>query len=132
MSRALVVIRGQADRARALDWCAKAPTGTRIEFKAGKRSLPQNSLFWARLGDIATQVEWHGMKLKTSDWKLIFMDALKGELRMVPNINGNGFVNLGRSSSDLTKDEMSDLIEIVGKFGAEHGVQFADDKGEAP
>ena len=96
MSRALIIIRGQADRARALSWCTKAPNGTRIEFKASKRTLPQNDRMWAMLGDIATQLPWHGLKLKAADWKLIFLDALKRELRMVPNIDGTGFVNLGR------------------------------------
>lgn len=78
------------------------------------------------LTDVATQVEWHGVKLAPDDWKLMFLDALKRELRMVPNLDGNGFVNLGRSSSDLSKDEMSDLFLLIEKFGAEHGVQFHD------
>jgi len=43
---------------------------------------------------------------------------------MVPNIDGSGFVNLGRSSSDLSKAEMTDLIEIIHAFGANHGVVF--------
>jgi hypothetical protein len=58
------------------------------------------------------------------DWKLLFLDSLKRELRMVPNLDGNGFVNLGRSSSDLSKGEMADLITIIEQFGANHGVVF--------
>ncbi len=46
---------------------------------------------------------------------------------MVPNLDGTGFVNLGRSSSDLSKSEMSDLIELIHAFGANHGVKFQDD-----
>lgn len=126
MSRALIVIRGQADRDRARAWCAKAPTGTRIQFTASKRSLPQNARFWAMLGDIARQVRWHGQRLRPDDFKLIFLDALKRELRIVPNLEGNGFVNLGRSSSDLSKSEMSDLMELMSEFGARHGVRFND------
>ena len=53
-------------------------------------------------------------------------DALKRELRIVPNIDGNGFVNLARSSSDLTKAEMSDLIELITEFGTRHSVRFGD------
>ena len=44
----------------------------------------------------------------------------------MPNLEGNGFVNLGRSSSDLTKSEMSDLIELIMAFGANHSVVFRD------
>ena len=130
MSRATIIVRGQAERLRAVDWCQKAPFGTRIEFKAAKRTIPQNDRMYAMLGEIATQIEWHGIKLKATDWKLIFLDALKRELRMVPNLDGTGFVNLGRSSSDLSKGEMSDLIELMFKFGAEHGVVFAKDEAE--
>ena|SRR3990167_2257223 len=126
MSRALIVIRGAADRARAVEWCTKAPNGTRIEFKASKRTLPQNDRFWAMLSDVAEQLEWHGIKIKAADWKLIFLDALKREIRMVPNIDGTGFVNLGRSSSDLSKSEMGDLMELMAAFGAAHGVTFHD------
>ena|SRR5690606_33079940 len=131
MSRALVILNGPADRQKVANWAMKLPNGTRVEFKEAKRTSDQNARFWAMLTDVATQLTWHGQKLSTDDWKLIFLDALKRELRMVPNITGNGFVNLGRSSSDLTKAEFSDLIEIILAFGAEHGVQFQDDKEAA-
>jgi hypothetical protein len=128
MSRALITVKGSAERERAAKWAMQAPFGTRIEFKATKRTIPQNDRMWAMLTDVATQVVWHGKKLKPDDWKLVFLDALKRELRIVPNIDGNGFVNLGRSSSDLTKNEMSDLMEIIMAFGAQHGVQFQEEK----
>ncbi len=126
MSRALITLRDDGDRARANRWVAQAPAGTRLEFKQVKRSLPQNDRLWAMLTDIATQLSWHGQKMPPDDWKLVFMDALKRELRIVPNLDGTGFVNLGRSSSDLSKAEMSDLFEIISAFGAEHGVVFHD------
>lgn len=126
MSRALITIHGAADRERASKWIAQAPVGTRVELKAAKRSLDQNSRMWAMLTDVATQLPWHGTKLRPDDWKLIFMDALKRELRIVPNIDGTGFVNLGRSSSDLSKGEMSELIELIAAFGAQHSVLFHD------
>ena len=131
MSRALVTIKGAADRARIATWASKAPFGTRVEFKQTKRSLPQNDRMWAMLTDIARQLPWHGQKLAPDDWKLVFLDALKREVRFVPALDGTGFVNLGRSSSDLSKGEMSDLIEIIAAFGASHGVSFGDDQEQA-
>lgn len=124
--RYLIPIASDADRAKAANWATKAPAGTRIEFKAPKRSLPQNDRMWAMLTDIATQLPWHGIKLSPDDWKLIFLDSLKRELRMVPNIDGSGFVNLGRSSSDLSKSEMTDMIDLMHAFGANHNVVFHD------
>lgn len=124
MGRALVTLRNKADRERASRWIDKAPFGTRVEFKASKRSLPQNDRMWAMLTDVAMQLNWHGISLTPDDWKLVFLDALKREARFVPNIDGAGFVNLGRSSSDLSKEEMSELIELILAFGAQHGVKF--------
>lgn len=122
MTRATVVLRSAAERERAAKWAMTAPSGTRVEFKQVKRSLPQNDRMWACLTDIAQQVDWHGVKLTPDDWKLLFLDALKRELRIVPNLDGNGFVNLGRSSSDLSKQEFADLLELIQAFAAEKGV----------
>lgn len=102
-----------------------------MEMKAPRRSLPQNDRLHAMLTDLSRAVLWHGVKLSVDDWKLLFLDALKRELRTIPNLEGNGFVNLGRRTSDLTVSEMSDLIELVFKFGTEHGVVFQDDRRAA-
>lgn len=126
MSRAVVVINGSQDRYKAAQWVLAAPFGTRIEFKRSKRSLPQNARMWAMLTDVASQITWHGQKLSPDDWKLLFLDALKREVRIVPAIDNRGFVNLGRSSSDLSKSEMGDLMELIAAFGTEHGVTFKD------
>jgi len=131
MGRALLVMNTAADRQKAVAWIMKAPWGTRVEFKASKRTLPQNDRMWAMLTDVAEQLTWHGIRLTPDDWKLVFLEALNREVRMVPNLEGNGFVNLGRSSSDLSKEEMTDLIEIIFAFGAEHGVVFHEPEARA-
>lgn len=127
MTRYLVTLRSTVDRQRATRLVDAAPFGSRIEVKAAKRSIPQNDRMWAMLTEFSEQLKWHGQRLRPDDWKLMFLDALKRELRMVPNLDDTGFVNLGRSSSDLTKSEMTDLIELMFEFGARHGVVFQDD-----
>lgn len=131
MSRALLILDSPAARIKATAWVHKAPAGTRLEFKASKRSLPQNDRMWAMLTDIARHLPWHGVVLKPDDWKLIFLDGLKREVRAVPNLDGTGFVNIGRSSSDLSKSEMADLITLIEAFGAERGVVFHDQQERA-
>lgn len=131
MGSATLIIANEAAREKAARWVANVPFMTRLIFKSSKRTLPQNDRMWAMLTDVSTQVLWHGLRLDTEDWKLLFLDALKRELRMVPNIDGTGFVPLGRSSSDLTIDEMTDLITIIERFGANHSVVFHDPKDEA-
>jgi len=124
MSRATLVLINDEIRERALNWIRKAPKGTRVEFKAPKRTLPQNDRMWAMLTDVATQLDWHGIKMSPHHWKLLFLDALGVELRLIPNLNGDGFVNIGGSSSDLGVEEMSDLMQLIEAFGANHGVVF--------
>jgi hypothetical protein len=126
MTRQLFVRYNDTMRAKAAAVIANAPKETRVEVKLPKRTLRQNALLWACLTDLSEQVMWHGIKLSADDWKLIMLDGLKTELRLVPNINGTGFVNLGRSSSDLTVAEMADLITLIHAFGANHGVVFHD------
>ena len=126
MSRAIVTINREYDRMRAANWINTAPIGTRIEFKASKRSVPQNDRMWAMLTDVAKQLAHHGEQLTTNQWKLLFLDALGRESKTVPALDGKGIVSLGTSSSDLSKEEMSDLIEFIAEFGARHGVKFND------
>lgn len=128
MSRATVILNSRADREKVCRWAMGVAPGTRVEFKEAKRTTDQNSRFWAMLTEVSQQVSWHGQRLTPDDWKLVFLDALKREMRIVPNIDGNGFVNLGQSSSDLSKGEFSDLIEIIIAFGAQHGVVFSHDE----
>lgn len=131
MSRATVIINSQFDREKVARWALGVPFGTRVEFKEVKRSLHQNDRMWAMLTDIAQQVTHHGVRLTTEDWKLVFLDALKREMRIVPNLDGTGFVNLSKSSSDLSKSEMTDLIELMFAFGTKHDVVFHDQKEQA-
>jgi hypothetical protein len=126
MSRAVLILTDRATRERAASWCIRAPAGCRVEFKEAKRTTDQNARMWAMLTDVARQVDHHGLKLSADDWKLIFMAGLNQEMRLVPNIEGTGFVNLGRSSSDLSKAEMGDLMTLIEAFGAARGVEFHD------
>lgn len=130
MSRAVIVVNGSADRNRAAAWSMKAPAGTRIEFKAAKRSLEQNARMWAMLTDIATQKEHAGRRYTPDQWKVIFMHACGREVQFIPSLDGATFIPWGQSSSDLSKQEMTDLIEFMFAWGAENGVVFHDPTAE--
>ena len=126
MSRAVFVLCNDQIRNKAIQRIRSAAKDTRVSFAEPKRSVEANAKMWAMLTDIASQKAWHGLRLSAEDWKTLFMDALDREARLVPNLDGNGFVNLGRSSSDLSKAEFSDLIEIISAWGAANGVVFHD------
>lgn len=122
MGRALLILDGPTPRRKAHDWIDKAPTGTRVEFRASQRTIPQNDRLHAMLTVLAENLTWHGQKLDVDDWKLVFMDAMNREVRAVPSLDGRGFVNLGHRTSRLTKDEFTELMDLIEAFAAQHGV----------
>lgn len=124
MGRATIILNTPQAKATATTWIAKAPPETVATFKRNKRSIPQNDRMWAMLTEVSEQVMWHGLWLDSEDWKKIFMKGLKRELRLVPDLDGTGFVDLSNSTSDLTKEEHSGLMELISAFGAQHGVTF--------
>lgn len=95
-----------------------------VTVRKEKRSNEQNRLLWAALTDIANQVEWYGEKLTPEDWKTMLTASLRKQ-KAVPGIEG-GFVVLGLSTSKMTKEEMSELLELALAFGADKGVKFND------
>ncbi len=125
MGRALLVIDGPRSREKAIDWIRRCKDGTRITFQASKRTLPQNSRIHAMITEIASQVKYHGQSLSIADWKILFLDALKREVRMVASLDGTNFVPLGRSTADLSKSEASDLMELIAAWAAQRGIVFS-------
>lgn len=130
MTRAIIVVTGSGDRERAAKWAKAAPYGTRISFRTGRRSLPQNDRLWAMLTAVSLQVDWYGRKLKPDEWKDVFTASLRRQV-VVPSIEGDSFVALGHSTSAMSKQELSDLMDLIAAFGAEHGVKFGDDNADA-
>jgi hypothetical protein len=131
VSRHLITLYSPADRARAVRYIAAAPDGTRVELKAAKRTLDQNAKFWAMLTEVAVQKVHADRKYPPHVWKALFIHGLGREAQLVPSLDNGTLVNLGHSSSDLSKEEMSQLIEFIYAWGAQNGVQFNDPIGAA-
>lgn len=110
-------------RQGAIQAVKDAPDGWVVRVTEPTRSLEANAALWAMLNDISEQVIWHGRKLDSESWKHIFTSSLK-KMDIVPNLDGTGFVALGLSTSKMTKSEMSNLLELIQAFGAQHNVKF--------
>ena len=93
-----------------------------VEIKPETRTLAQNARLWAMLTDVSKQVSWYGRKLSQEEWKHVFTASLSKQ-DVVPGIDG-GFVVLGKSTSKMTKHEMSELQHLIEAFGAQQGVRF--------
>jgi NinB protein len=128
-NRATLYLMNDAIRQRAVKWIMISPKGTRVDFRSGDtRTEEQSRKMHAMLTDVSRQHLWHGARLNKDQWKLLFLDALGRELELVPNLAGDGFVPIGRSSRDLTIAEMSDMIELMYAWGANlaHPVRWTD------
>lgn len=125
MSRELVQIKTKADREKIARWAAGVPDGTTVEFRSPRRTLDQNALLWSLLSQISKQVDWYGQKLTSEDWKDVLTASLR-RARVVPGIDPGTFVPLGMRTSQMTKEELNMLIELIYAFGAEHNVKFRE------
>lgn len=125
MSRAVLVLASDKQRQMAHRWIDQAADDTRIEFKGKQRSKDQNALFWVWLTDIARQYRHHGQKLTPDDYRLIFLDALKREVRRVPALDGRGWVDLSKSSSDLSVEEFADLLTLIEAWAAQNSIALS-------
>lgn len=125
MSEQTVILGRNRDKAhRLLD---SAPAGSVVVFKPPRRTLDQNSLLWARLSDIS-RAKPEGRELTPDVWKSLFLHALDHAQRFEMALDGKGMVPVGFRSSRLSKEQFSDLLEMIGEYGARHGVQWSFDE----
>lgn len=122
MTRHLLTIYSAEDRDRAMKYIRCCPAGTRVEVKAIKRSLPQNDLMWAMLTDVSAQAEHNGRKYTPDAWKVIFLHAIGREVQFIPALDGSTFIPWGQSSSDLSRQEMTALIDFIDAWCAQNGI----------
>ena len=104
----------------------EAPEGYCVEVKPIKRTLEQNSKLHALLTDIAVTVEWAGQRRDVETWKRLLTAAwcrARGEpIEMLPALDGNGVDIVFRRTSELTKNEMIELIEYIMAWAIDHDI----------
>ena len=97
-----------------------------VVIKPETRSLAQNNLMWSCLTDLSTQLQWCGKKITPEGWKDFITAHIDGQ-DIVPNMDGTGFVTIGRgkSTSQMTIAEMTEVIERCHAFGTLQGVNWS-------
>jgi hypothetical protein len=118
-------------RENAAKACMTAPDGYIVKISEPTRNLEQNAMMWALLADIANQVLWHGIKLSAEEYKDLLSAGLV-KSKVVPNIEGNGFVILGQRTSKMGKKQFAELITLIQAFGDEHGVEWSEAPSDVP
>lgn len=102
-----------------------------VDVKLESRSIEQNSMFHAIISQIAVQAEHAGSKWDAESWKRLLVDAYfaeKGERvgRVVPNLTGDGIVQLGEQTRKFNKLQASEFTEFCLAWAATSGVTIND------
>jgi hypothetical protein len=130
MSSAHIFYRGflraspHVSRANAVKAIWSAPNDLEVIIQHPKRSDAASRKMHSLIGDLVSQgVKWHGRTMTTEDWKDFFASAVLRAKRLeentIPGLDG-GFVVLGIHTSDMDRSEMSQTIELIYMFGAQH------------
>lgn len=100
------------------------------------KSRDQEAKYHAMFADIAKQCTFMGQKWSSDDWKRLLVDAFARAMqqagtplrhggRIVPSLDGGGFVQLGVQTRKFLKAEASEFIEYLHAWGAEQGVRWS-------
>ncbi len=92
------------------------------------RTLDQSAKLWAISADIAKSgIEWGGLKLSKNNWFRLLVASIYGQ-KMVPALDGNGFVFVDARTSRMTKEQISEVIAFAESWAVSHGVELSDEQ----
>lgn len=118
----------------------RAEQGMVVTLRKPNRTLDQNAKFHALCDDIAkARPEYAGIRMDADDWKALLIlshaTATKGEggkLRLVPNLEGEGYVQLRESSAKMSVARSSSLIEYTLTWATKQGIDLRSRAEDEP
>jgi hypothetical protein len=100
-----------------------------LEIKESGKSRDQEEKYHAMIGEIAKQAEHFGSKWDAESWKRLLVDQFCKDIGIktgvvIPNLSGDGIVQLGMQTRKFTKEQASEFVEWLNAWGAEHGITY--------
>jgi len=100
-----------------------------LEIKDAAKSRDQEEKYHAMIGEIAKQAQHLGAKWDSESWKRLLVDQFCKDNGLktgavIPNLAGDGIVQLGMQTRNFTKEQASEFVEWLHAWGAEHGVTY--------
>lgn len=124
-----IALSSQYARERAHGLIDRAPAGYVVTIAEPKRTGEQNDLFWQMLTDISVTKPM-GQRYTPEEWKPRIMHACGWEVQFLPGILDGHPFPVGFRSSQLSKRQMSALIDWMQAWGDEQGVHWTHHKNE--
>ena len=100
-----------------------------LEIKESGKTRDQEEKYHAMIGEIAKQAEHFGSKWDAESWKRLLVDQFCKDIGIktgvvIPNLSGDGIVQLGMQTRKFTKEQASEFVEWLNAWGAEHGITY--------
>ena len=100
-----------------------------LEIKEANKSREQEEKYHAMIGEIAKQAQHLGSKWDAESWKRLLVDQFcrDNDIKtgvVIPNLSGDGIVQLGFQTRKFTKEQASEFVEWLHAWGAENGVTY--------
>jgi hypothetical protein len=101
-----------------------------VEVQLESRSVDQNALIHSIINQIAKQARHLGSTWDAESWKRLLVDAYTKEQwsassgQVIPNLTGDGIVQLGLQTRKFTKAQASEFSEWLMAWCAENGVEI--------
>ena len=100
-----------------------------MEIKDAAKSREQEEKYHAMIGEIAKQAQHLGSKWDAESWKRLLVDQFCKDSgiktgAVIPNLAGDGIIQLGMQTRKFTKEQASEFVEWLYAWGAENGVTF--------
>lgn len=112
-------------RTRAAQAIHRVPDDWVVTIAPPTRTLDQNAKMHAMIADVMRQVDTD-RQWTADEWKDRFLHALGKEMNFLPDLDGRAFFPRGYRSSQLSKADFADLVEIIYAFGARHNVRWSE------
>lgn len=91
------------------------------------RTQDQNALYHSIINQVAKQAQHLGSTWDAESWKRLLVDTYTREIgqssgQVIPNLTGDGIVQLGLQTRKFTKAQASEFSEWLMAWCAENGV----------
>lgn len=102
-----------------------------LTIKEDSRSLDQNSMFHALIGQIAQQAQHMGAHWDAETWKRLLCHEWAKETgreagKLVASLDGKDIVQLGIQTRKFSKKDASEFTEWVLAWGTQNGITFKE------
>ena len=101
-----------------------------VEVQRENRTQDQNAMYHSIIHQIAKQARHLGSTWDAESWKRLLVDAYTKEQwafssgQVIPNLAGDGIVQLGLQTRKFTKQQASEFTEWLIAWCAQNGVEI--------